>query len=405
MLEDKPKVLQSKRGVWMGKETYLLLLDDEQYILDALKRALKDEPYGIAATTDAGEAMDILAREKIKVVVSDQRMPDVSGVEFLRDVKEKYPRIVRILFTGYTDFSTVEDAINLSEAYRFITKPWNTNELKVIIYQAMEYFDLVAENQSLFEMTKVRNEELEILNKKLKDMYEMQKDFTSTVSHELRTPLASIKTAVDILASGTPGEMNADQKNILEKARRNATRLKNLIDDILNLSKMESGRAVFNFEKHSINAIIEEVADLQGPVAQREGLYIQKDLDATIPLLFLDRNKIIQVLDNLLNNAIKFTQEGGVVILSTNKKEQNHIVVCVRDTGTGIKEEDLQKVFEKFQQLGEPATRGEGGTGLGLSICREIIVRHGGKIWAESDYGKGSSFYFVLPIEERRGDR
>ncbi len=389
----------------MSKETYLLFVDDEQPILNALKRAFYNEPYLIATATNADEAMTILGKEKIKVIISDQRMPEVSGVDLLRSVKEKYPRIVRILFTGYTDFSTVEDAINLSEAYRFITKPWNTQELKTIIHQAMEYFDLVAENQRLFEMMKARNEELELLNKKLKDLYEIQKEFTSTVSHELRTPLASIKTAIDILASGTPGTMNADQKNILEKAGRNVSRLKNLIDDILDLSKMESGKAAFNFERHDINKIIEEVTDLQEPVARREGLFIKKELDAAIPPIFLDRNKIVQVLDNLLHNAIKFTKEGGIVVLSTNKKEQNHIVVCVRDTGIGIKEEDRERVFEKFQQLGDPATRGEGGTGLGLSICREIIVRHGGKIWAESEYGKGSSFYFILPIEERRRER
>ena len=379
-----------------------MFVDDEQPILNALKRAFYNEPYLIATATNADEAMNILSQEKIKVVVSDQRMPEVSGVDFLRSVKEKYPRIVRILFTGYTDFSTVEDAINLSEAYRFITKPWNTQELKAIIHQAMEYFDLVADNQRLFEMMKARNEDLELLNKKLKDLYEVQKEFTSTVSHELRTPLASIKTAIDILMSGTPGTMSADQKNILEKAGRNVNRLKNLIDDILDLSKMESGKAAFNFERHDINKIIEEVADLQEPVARREGLFIKKELDAAIPPIFLDRNKIVQVLDNLLHNAIKFTKEGGIVVLSTNKKEQNHIVVCVRDTGIGIKEEDRERVFEKFQQLGDPATRGEGGTGLGLSICREIIVRHGGKIWAESEYGQGSSFYFILPIEERR---
>lgn len=389
----------------MTKETYLLFVDDEQPILNALKRAFYNEPYLIATAANADEAMNILGKEKIKVVVSDQRMPEVSGVDLLRSVKEKYPRVVRILFTGYTDFSTVEDAINLSEAYRFITKPWNTQELKAIIHQAMEYFDLVAENQRLFEMMKARNEELELLNKKLKDLYEVQKEFTSTVSHELRTPLASIKTAIDILMSGTPGTMTADQKNILEKAGRNVNRLKNLIDDILDLSKMESGKAAFNFEKQDINKIIEEVADLQEPVARREGLFIKKELDAAIPPIFLDRNKIVQVLDNLLHNAIKFTKEGGIVVLSTDKKEQNHIVVCVRDTGIGIKEEDRERVFEKFQQLGDPATRGEGGTGLGLSICREIIVRHGGKIWAESEYGKGSSFYFILPIEERRRER
>lgn len=385
----------------MDKQTQLLFLDDEQHILNALKRTFIDEPYAIAATTDAGEAMSVIAKEKIKVVVSDQRMPSVSGVEFLRNVKDQYPSIVRILFTGYTDFATVEDAINLSEAYRFITKPWNTQELKLIIHQAMEHFDLVTENQRLFEAAKTKNEELGLLNKKLTAMYEVQKEFTSTVSHELRTPLASIKTAIDILRSGTPGKMTSDQKNILEKADRNVSRLKNLINDVLDLSKIESGMMDLSFEKHNINDVIEEVVDLQEAVARQKGLDLKKELDDTIPLLYFDRNRIIQVLNNLVNNAIKFTSEGGVVVLSAHKKEQNHIVVSVKDTGIGIKAEDIPRVFEKFQQLGDPATR-EGGTGLGLSISREIITRHGGKIWAESNVGQGSHFYFILPVEERR---
>ncbi len=385
----------------MDKQTQLLFLDDEQHILNALQRTFISEPYAIATTTDAGEAMSVIAKEKIKVVVSDQRMPSISGVEFLRNVKDQYPGIVRILFTGYTDFATVEDAINLSEAYRFITKPWNTQELKLIVHQAMEHFDLVTENQRLFEAARAKNEELELLNKKLLAMYEVQKEFTSTVSHELRTPLASIKTAVDILKSGTPGEMTADQKNILEKADRNVSRLKNLINDVLDLSKIESGMMDLNFEKHNINDVIEEVVDLQEAVARQKGLTLKKEMDDTIPLLYFDRNRIIQVLNNLVNNAIKFTNEGGVVVLSARKKEQNHIVVSVKDTGIGIKTEDIPRVFEKFQQLGDPATR-EGGTGLGLSISREIITHHGGKIWAESKLGQGSHFYFILPIEERR---
>lgn len=389
----------------MTKEIHLLFLDDEQHILNALKRVFLTEPYGIATTTEAPEAWRILEKEKIKVVVSDQRMPNVSGVEFLKDVKTKYPHIVRILFTGYTDFATVEDAINLSEAYRFITKPWNTQELKAVIHQAMEHYDLVAENQKLFEATKTKNEELELLNKRLKAMYEIQKEFTSTVSHELRTPLASIKMAVDILLSGTPGQMTDDQKNILQKAERNVVRLRRLIDDILDLTKVESGKMEFSFEKHNINDIIREVVDLQEPVVRNEGLYMKMELDETIPLIFLDRDRIIQVLNNLVYNAIKFTREGGVLIVSTHRKEGNHLRVCVKDTGIGIRPEDLPRIFEKFQQLGDPATRSEGGTGLGLSICREIIVRHGGKIWAESEYGRGSSFYFLLPTEERRKGR
>lgn len=386
----------------LTKEKHVLFIDDEENILTALQRAFGSEPYGIATTISAVEAMDAIRGGKIKVVVCDQRMPGVSGVEFLRTVKEQYPDIVRILFTGYTDFSTVEEAINLSEAYRFITKPWNTQELKAIVRQAMERYDLVTENKRLFEITRAKNEELEVLNGKLKLMYEAQKEFTSTVSHELRTPLASIKTAIDILISGTPGEMNADQMNILGKAERNVTRLKNLINEVLDLSKLESGKMEFDLQENNINDLIREVVDSHAPVAEQKGLFLKAELDDTIPGAAFDYEKIVQVFHNVIHNAIKFTKEGGITVSSQSRKEHNHIEVRVRDTGIGIKEEHLLKIFDKFQQLGDPAMRGEGGTGLGLSICREIITRHGGKIWAESSHGEGTSFWLILPIQERR---
>lgn len=385
-----------------AKEVNLLVLDDEENILSALKRLFREESYDIATTTSAKQAMEIIGKEKIKVVVSDQRMPEISGVDFLRNLKERFPGIVRILLTGYTDFATVEEAINLSEAYRFITKPWNANELKAVVRQAIEHFDLIEENRNLFEATKAKKEELEVANRKLKAMYELQKEFTSTVSHELRTPLASIKTAVDILISGTPGKVSADQKKILLKAENNVDRLNKLINGILDFSKLESGKMEFDIKKHNINEIIQEAAELHEPMAKENGLTIETKPDENIEEIFLDRDKILQVLSNLMDNAVKFTEKGKIVISSAAYKDQNHIRVCVEDTGAGIKQEDLPKIFEKFQQLGDPLRRKTGGVGLGLSICKEIITRHGGKIGAESTLGKGSCFYFTLPIEERR---
>src|SRR3989338_6089294 len=127
----------------MPKEIQVLFLDDEESIIDGVQRLFMREPFGIFATIHVDKAREALAKEKIKVVVSDQRMPDISGVKFLREVKEKYPDVIRILFTGYTDFSAAEEAINLGEVYRFISKPWKTAELVSTIRQSIEHYDLV----------------------------------------------------------------------------------------------------------------------------------------------------------------------------------------------------------------------------------------------------------------------
>lgn len=379
----------------MAKEIQVLFVDDEESILDGMQRLFFKEPFGIITTTSPAEAREILAKEKIKVVVSDQRMPEIQGVVFLKEVKEHYPETIRILFTGYTDFASAEDAINLGEVYRFVSKPWKTVELLATIRQAIEHFDLVVR-------AKAHNQEIEIANKKLKALYEMQKEFTSTVSHELRTPLASIKTAIDLVVKRTVGEINTDQEEVLFRAKKNVDRLKRLIDDILDLTKMEEGKLSMNFAMGDINRLIQEVADSQKDVAQRRGLFIKTELDPQVTQIPFDPDRIIQVLNNLVGNALKFTKEGGLTIQTRDRSLENHIVVSVIDTGKGISEEDISKLFQKFQQVESSSENEEGGTGLGLAISREIISMHGGKIWVESKPGQGSAFHFVLPIHERR---
>jgi signal transduction histidine kinase len=379
----------------MPKETQVLFLDDEESILDGVQRLFVREPYGIFTTTSVAKAREALSGGKIKVVVSDQRMPEIGGVKFLREIKEQYPDVVRILFTGYTDFLAAEEAINLGEVYRFISKPWKTAELLSTVRQSIEHYDLTIQ-------ARAHKEELEFTNKKLKAMYEMQKEFTSTVSHELRTPLASIKMAIDLVVKRTVGEINREQEDVLGRAKNNVDRLRRLIDDILDLTKIESGKLSMNFLMNDIHGAVREVIEAQKDVAEGRGLYLKTEFDEKIGPVPFDRDRMIQVLNNLLGNAIKFTGQGGIIVKTRDKSAENHIMVSVIDTGKGIGQEDIPKLFQKFQQLESAETNEEGGTGLGLAICKEIIARHGGKIWVESKPGEGTAFHFVLPIQERR---
>jgi len=381
------------------KEINVLFLDDEKNVLNSISRVFEDEPYGFAVTDSFVEAMAIMARENIKVVLSDQRMPDMTGIEFLRQIKERYPHAVRILFTAYADLSAAEAAINVSQVYRFINKPWNPDELKASVAGAIHYFDVVAENRRLFEETKIKNEELNLANCKLKALYDVQKEFSSTLSHELRTPLSSIKAAIDIVISGTVGEPTPEQKDFLGRAKSNVDRLNRLINDILDLAHMESGHLTLNRKPADINTIIQSVTQIQEPVASARGLYLKTSLGPNIPLLSLDQDKIIQVLNNLINNALKFTETGGITVSSLMNTEKHQVEVRVQDTGHGIKEEDLVKLFQKFQQLGASHQR-QAGTGLGLAICKEIIRQHTGSVGVESKIGHGSCFYFILPLEQ-----
>jgi signal transduction histidine kinase len=384
------------------KEISVLFLDDEQNVLNSISRLFMNEAYGVAVAGNCEEATAIMAREKIKVVFSDQRMPDITGIEFLRRIKTRYPDAIRILFTAYADLTATEAAINISEVYRFINKPWQPDELKAAVAGAIHYFDIVMENRHLFNETNIKNEALELANSKLKVLYDVQKEFSSTLSHELRTPLASIKAAIDIVISGTTGEITAEQKNFLGRAKSNVDRLNRLINDILDLAHLESGKATLNKQSGDINKVIQSVAESQESVARARGLYLKVSLDPSVPVLSLDQDKITQVLNNLIANALKFTEAGGITVSSQTDEGKNQVEIRIQDTGCGIKEEDVAKLFEKFQQLGEAHQR-QAGTGLGLAICKEIVRQHGGKVGVQSKKDDGSCFYFILPVEQRKG--
>jgi len=242
------------------------------------------------------------------------------------------------------------------------------------------------------------NEELKGANEKLKALYNMQRDFTSTVSHELRTPLASIKAAVDIVLSGSAGAVSDEQHNFLGRAKSNVDRLNRLINDILDLEHLESGKTTLMIKPGDINKTVQSVVETQEAVAREKGLYLKAVLDPKAPVLSFDPDKIIQILNNLISNAIKFTASGGITVSTVMNTQSGKVEVRVEDTGYGIKEEDRDKLFKKFQQLGDAHLRCVG-TGLGLAICREIVRQHGGEINVESTAGQGSCFNFILPID------
>jgi signal transduction histidine kinase/CheY-like chemotaxis protein len=260
--------------------------------------------------------------------------------------------------------------------------------------------NMLEQIQNHHEASESKNKELDILNNKLQVMYDVQKEFTSTVSHELRTPLASIKSSIDILNTEVPGKLTEDQKVFIRRVKSNIDRLSRLINDVLDLSKLESGRMTINLLPLSPEAVVGEVVEMHKAVVEEKGLIIEVELDKDLPVFMADKDRLIQVLNNLINNALKFTRQGKIVI-SVHCEDKRNMTFCVRDTGIGIKDEDLPKLFRKFQQVGD--FHGQvGGTGLGLAICKQIIEKHNGHMWVESQFNKGSTFCFNIPIRKEK---
>ena len=233
--------------------------------------------------------------------------------------------------------------------------------------------------------------------KKIKDAIAMKSNFISMVSHELRTPLTAIKEGIAIVHDEATGPINDDQREFLEIAKRNVDRLARLINDVLDFQKLESGKVDFDLQNNDINQIAKEVYESMNNVSRSIDVEFNLELAQELPDVRSDHDKIIQVLTNLVSNAMKFVDEGSVTIKTISKADA--VEVIVSDTGIGIRQEDVPKVFQEFEQLGKHGGRKIGGTGLGLAISKEIIQKHKGDIWVESKYGKGSSFHFTLPVQ------
>jgi len=223
----------------------------------------------------------------------------------------------------------------------------------------------------------------------------MKSEFISTVSHELRTPLAITKEGLNLILDGIAGEISQKQKTILNASRDNIDRLTRLINDLLDISKIEAGRVELRKELVSINQLINKVvADFQMK-AEAKGIELRTSLPDAEVKLYLDPDRMIQVFTNLISNAIRFTRQGYVEVVL---KELDGSVECaVNDTGSGIAKEDLPRVFGKFEQFSRTYGPGEKGTGLGLALSKNFVEMHNGRIWVESELGKGTRFIFVLP--------
>lgn len=261
---------------------------------------------------------------------------------------------------------------------------------------------------------KLANEKLQKMTETAEEASRAKSDFINTVSHELRTPLTSILGFARIIRKKLEGSIfplldtgNGKIVRAVRQIRENieiivleGDRLTNLINDVLDLAKMEAGKITWSAQRVSVPEIIERATAATASLFEHKGLTLEKEIEEGLPEITGDKDRLIQVLINLISNAVKFTDKGS--ILCKARKEDWTIVLSVSDSGIGISEEDQPKVFEKFKQVGDTLTDKPKGTGLGLPICREIVEHHGGRIWVESEPGKGSTFFFSLPFEEKR---
>ncbi|MBN2407998.1 MAG: HAMP domain-containing histidine kinase [Elusimicrobia bacterium] len=242
-------------------------------------------------------------------------------------------------------------------------------------------------------------EEFNDMAVKLSELDKAKDDFVNAVSHELRTPLAAIEGYVDFLMDGGESVPREKREKALNIMKTSSQRLAKFINDILDIAKIKASKIVYEKIEHDIREIADKVIGLLKSVAEKAQINIVLNISDKVPHILADEDRIDQVLTNLIGNALKFTPEKGTITIGAERADSNYIRVSVSDTGPGIPEKDIKKIFGQFEQSEQARNvRGPKGTGLGLAIAEGIIKSHGGRIWVESTLGSGTTFFFTLPI-------
>jgi len=384
----------------MDKKGRVLFVDDEEMILNTLKRVFRISEFDAFFASSATEAMKILSEKgAVDVIVTDYRMDEVDGITLLQLIKDKYPETYRIIITGYPDLEMMQHAVNGAGVFRIILKPWKDSELKEAINAAFEQGKLLQENRLLFELNTEQNRELKKLNERLIEVVEektrewidlkerlVQMDklsilgfMTSVVAHELKNPLTAILALTEFISKSLDknSQIYADVKDV-ETA---ALRCKDIINRYLKFSSssMNNEKSLLDIKDVIINAI-----NMMKPVLAKRRQAIEIDVADTIPVKG-NFNNLMQVFLNLIRNSMEAMKDGGLIQIS-NKNGNGSVIVQFSDNGCGIPPEIKDKVFSPF------FTTKKDGTGLGLCIVKNIIEEHGGDIKISSDGKTGTTF-------------
>ncbi len=275
---------------------------------------------------------------------------------------------------------------------------------RIMIRSGDEIEDLAQTFNRMAGDLQAKVEEIETANTELRKLDELKSQFISMASHELRTPLIAIQGYVDLLRNGQGQHLNPEQKKMLDTVSRNATRLARIVTELLDISRIEENKLILRQETLNLAQVIQEVVDEQKPSLDKRQHTITLELQPDLPQVLGDRDRLAQVIINLLGNAIKYTPDGGHIRLKASAAG-DELRLGVTDNGIGIKEEHLGRLFKRFSTIGDLTKHSTGkedfmagGTGLGLSIVEGIVKAHGGRVWVESQYGQGSTFYLTLPV-------
>lgn len=366
----------------LEKKSVILVIDDEESMRDSCSQALEKDGFLTYTAEDGSVGLEKIKQAKPDLVLIDLKMPGINGLVVLEKAKEIDSNIIAVVITGY---ATIESAVEAMKkgAYDFLPKPFTPEELRIIIRRGLERRKLILETESL------RRE------KKL-----IEENFITMVSHQLRSPLVAILQYFEVILGGMAGEVQKKQKKMISRARARLEGLLNLINDWLDVARLNAGQIVDKLNPLSLKKVMKKLIEDMKPLIQDDNISLELGSCSGDDLVQGDKETLEQVFSNLITNAVRYNKPKGQILI-TIKEKKAFIAVEVKDTGIGIAKEHLPFIFDQFYRVKRGEDQKIKGTGLGLSIAKKIVEAHGGSIQVSSELGKGSTFTVLLPKTEK----
>lgn len=379
-----------------GEWVKVLIVDDEQESLNLLNRTLRGV-YETSLARDGREGLRALERSPVAAVISDQRMPGMTGVEFLAEASRRCPHTQRILLTGYTEVEGIIEAINAGHVFGYLSKPWHPDDLLAILRRAVETHQLLKDKDRLLRDLQKKNEELGDLlvqtrrlqaEKIQAERWAALGRLAGMIAHDLRNPLTAIRCQAGLLRDDNLAAANKDRsvRSILNQVQR----MGHTIDELLLFAKPEDSHA--SLRPYAVSALAASVQEAFALPCHAKGVRLETRLGYQ-GAVWIRPPQVYRVLENLVKNALDAVGEGGEILMATEAASGGEVVIRVADSGPGVPDSIRGSLFEPFVTRDKP-----GGTGLGLAIVKKIVCEHGGTVWEEPWGLKGACFHLRLPL-------
>jgi two-component system sensor histidine kinase/response regulator len=393
----------------MDNEVIILCVDDEEIVIKSLKRELNEalgDKYIIETAQGGEEALEVFEellaeRSEIPVIITDHIMPDMKGDQLLKRIHAISPKTLKIMLTGQADMEAVTNAVNYADLYRYIAKPWENTDLILTVKEAIRrYFQdkqLEEQNAILQNMNKILEQQVKERTAELEQANASKDKFFSIIAHDLRTPFTGLLGLTQIFSESIGDFTQEEIKEGLDSLQKTAKTVYVLLENLLTWSRLQRGIMEYFPQEIFLDKIVKYNFSLITANAEQKQITL-RNLVPEDTSAYADQDMIHTVLRNLISNALKFTRPGGSIEVAATQVNE-HVEIAVLDTGIGIDGENIPKLFRIDVKYIREGTAEEQGTGLGLILCKELVEKNGGKIWVESEIGKGTTFKFTLPKE------